>query len=234
MKIETFFNSLPDIYEYLVNAKSFHQICKNANVTFNKRNKQKIIEKLNKYNINLKVRTHRKIFELKYCRNCGKPLNPKSKNIFCNHSCSASFNNILRSQRFCLYCGQKLKATQKKYCCSEHQSQHVYDQKIKNWLYDDGSLIKNNSKISPTIKRYLFETNNSKCQLCGWSEVNPKTGLIPLQVHHLDGNCKNNNINNLQLLCPNCHSLTPTYGYLNKGNSRRYEQVKKYRNKMQR
>lgn len=34
---------------------------------------------------------------------------------------------------------------------------------------------------------------------------------IPLELHHIDGNNKNNNLNNLQLLCPNCHALTNNY-----------------------
>ncbi len=34
---------------------------------------------------------------------------------------------------------------------------------------------------------------------------------IPLELDHVDGNRKNNSLNNLRLLCPNCHALTPTY-----------------------
>ena len=40
-------------------------------------------------------------------------------------------------------------------------------------------------------------------------------------VWHKDGDYTNNKEENLQLLCPNCHSLTETYGILNKGNSKR-------------
>jgi len=39
---------------------------------------------------------------------------------------------------------------------------------------------------------------------------------IPLQLHHKDGNHSNNKLENLQLLCPNCHSLTDTYAGRNK------------------
>ena len=34
---------------------------------------------------------------------------------------------------------------------------------------------------------------------------------ISLEVHHIDGNGKNNSLDNLQLLCPNCHSQTENY-----------------------
>ena len=40
-------------------------------------------------------------------------------------------------------------------------------------------------------------------------------------MEHIDGNSENNNIENLELLCPNCHSLTPTFGALNKGKGRK-------------
>jgi predicted HNH restriction endonuclease len=34
---------------------------------------------------------------------------------------------------------------------------------------------------------------------------------IPLELHHKDGNRYNNSLNNLMLLCPNCHALTDNY-----------------------
>ena len=34
---------------------------------------------------------------------------------------------------------------------------------------------------------------------------------IPLEVHHLDGDRMNNELSNLQLLCPNCHALTENW-----------------------
>lgn len=47
------------------------------------------------------------------------------------------------------------------------------------------------------------------CERCKNSEWQGQ--LIPLEVHHIDGNKSNNELHNLQLLCPNCHALTPTY-----------------------
>lgn len=56
--------------------------------------------------------------------------------------------------------------------------------------------------------------------MCGWGEMNKTTGKIPLEVDHIDGNFRNNQIDNLRLLCPNCHSLTSNYKSLNKGKGR--------------
>ena len=34
---------------------------------------------------------------------------------------------------------------------------------------------------------------------------------IPLELHHINGDNTDNRIENLQLLCPNCHALTDNY-----------------------
>ena len=47
------------------------------------------------------------------------------------------------------------------------------------------------------------------CECCGLSEW--MGGLIPLEVHHKDGDELNSTLENLQLLCPNCHAMTDTY-----------------------
>jgi len=69
---------------------------------------------------------------------------------------------------------------------------------------------------------------HNKCEKCGWGEINPITNRIPLEVHHIDGDCTNNRIENLQLLCPNCHSLTSNFGSVNRGKSKRYK-LKEYK-----
>ena len=48
-----------------------------------------------------------------------------------------------------------------------------------------------------------------KCECCGISEWN---GLpAPLELDHIDGNNSNNILENLKILCPNCHAQTPTH-----------------------
>ncbi|TFG24210.1 MAG: hypothetical protein EU529_04875 [Promethearchaeota archaeon] len=49
------------------------------------------------------------------------------------------------------------------------------------------------------------------CPKCRRHEINPYTRKSPLDIHHIDGNRQNNRPENLELLCPNCHALTPNY-----------------------
>ena len=62
----------------------------------------------------------------------------------------------------------------------------------------------------------IFEKNNYRCEKCGWDEKNMYTNTIPLEIHHIDGDYTNNKEENLQVLCPNCHSLTETHKSHNK------------------
>lgn len=50
-----------------------------------------------------------------------------------------------------------------------------------------------------------------KCELCGWSKKRKGEKYTPCELHHIDGDRTNHNLHNLQLLCPNCHSLTSTH-----------------------
>ncbi|MBO4465240.1 MAG: HNH endonuclease [Bacteroidales bacterium] len=58
-------------------------------------------------------------------------------------------------------------------------------------------------------ERYKIATGITSCENCGlssWQGV-----PIPLEIHHINGNNTDNRLDNLQLLCPNCHALTDNY-----------------------
>jgi Zn finger protein HypA/HybF involved in hydrogenase expression len=65
---------------------------------------------------------------------------------------------------------------------------------------------------SSTIKNRLirFKIKENKCEECKLQMWNNKP--LVLQLHHIDGNRYNNTLENLQILCPNCHSQTDTFG----------------------
>lgn len=58
-------------------------------------------------------------------------------------------------------------------------------------------------------EKYKRHTGISWCQSCGYSEWLGKT--IPLEIHHKNGITSDNRVDNLELLCPNCHALTEHY-----------------------
>lgn len=167
-----------------------------------------------------------KIF--KYCLNCGKKITSRSGYIFCGHSCSAIYNNKKRREvKNCINCGTELNSRQKIYCSSicigAHKRKLIFEQ------IDRGDSTFN----SKNYKNYLIFKYGEKCMECGWCEVNKYSNKIPIELEHVDGNSDNNNLINLKLLCPNCHSLTPTYKGLNNGNGRhkrreRYKTGKSY------
>jgi hypothetical protein len=61
------------------------------------------------------------------------------------------------------------------------------------------------------INEGVLDRKCSCCQLDSWLDQ-----AIPLELDHIDGNHQNNALENLRLLCPNCHSLTPTFRGRNK------------------
>jgi predicted restriction endonuclease len=75
-------------------------------------------------------------------------------------------------------------------------------------------------QLSKYIKRYLVEKYGEKCCQCGWNKRHSVTGRVPLEANHINGNAEDNRESNLELLCPNCHSLTANFRFLNKGMGR--------------
>ncbi len=71
---------------------------------------------------------------------------------------------------------------------------------------------------SSHIKRYVLEKFNGKCSTCKINTWNRKS--IVLELEHIDGDYTNNSEDNLCVLCPNCHSQTPTYKGANVGKGR--------------
>lgn len=127
-----------------------------------------------------------------------------------------TFNKGTGKVRYCLNCGKLLNNRQAKYCSNICQTDYQYKQYINRWKSGEETGLSGEYSISQHIRRYLMNKYSCKCQLCGWGEVNPYTNTTPLEIHHIDGDYKNNNEDNLQLLCPNCHSLTETYKSHNK------------------
>lgn len=72
--------------------------------------------------------------------------------------------------------------------------------------------LKKDIKIGTSLlKKKLFqeELKEKRCECCGRTEWMDKP--INLQLHHINGDNTDNRLENLQILCPNCHSYTDNY-----------------------
>ncbi len=127
----------------------------------------------------------------------------------------------------CLNCDKSLPVG-RKYCNVKCQTEKRRRDSIYDWLQNPS----NYEKPAYFMKIWLKEKNGNKCHECGWNTINKHSSRIPLEMHHIDGNWKNNKPDNITLLCPNCHSLTSTYRIGNKGNGRRWAR-KYYHNSKQ-
>lgn len=123
----------------------------------------------------------------------------------------------------CKQCGKVIEHAVKstKFCSHACHKEFDYDVYISRWKSGEINGMVGKYDISNHIRRYLFTKYKSSCSRCWWGSTNPTSKTIPLEIEHIDGNHRNNEESNLTLLCPNCHSLTPTYKSLNKGNGRK-------------
>lgn len=81
-----------------------------------------------------------------------------------------------------------------------------YDHKTIEELLVHGSTAQTNKLRHRLLRDGIFV---HKCSVCKRKTWNKKS--IPLELSHKDGDNSNNLIDNLELLCPNCHAQTDTY-----------------------
>lgn len=233
-----------DIKAAIEKSNTLSELARNIFGKENYTNREKCKLILSKENIDwkewLKIKKEK---PKKYCLYCGKEITGKRK--FCNHSCAASYNNlgIIRNEigyngapienfkekkeknEYCLNCGKPLNNKRNTFCSKDCEIEYKYKNNIQKWKNGTLSGCDKNGEISNFVKKYILIKHNFSCQKCGFNTPNPFTNESILQIHHIDGNCRNNNEENLELLCPNCHALTENFGRRNEksGRTNRYK-----------
>ena len=139
----------------------------------------------------------------------------------------------------CLKCGEEHDGSfgSGKYCSKSCANSRIRTEEVKKkisegilksewWTSKDFSHNSNPEKIEKnketwkskrnygsahifSIKKWIKEDRGHQCEECGIKDWNGKR--LPMEVDHIDGNIKNNHIDNLRILCPNCHSQTNTW-----------------------
>ena len=94
-----------------------------------------------------------------------------------------------------------------------HTAARIKTQDILNGKYPQYQTSK--------LKKRLLEEGYKeyKCECCNNSEWNNQP--IPLELHHKDGNPHNHNLDNLELLCLNCHAQTDNFRSKNRSKNRK-------------
>jgi predicted nucleic acid-binding Zn ribbon protein len=131
------------------------------------------------------------------CLICSKPVYRRPAEIersrvFCSSEC---FGIACRKEALCIVCGASILARKNRKTCSRACS-NTYRTGIR---YKIGRP-KDNVKDQRAAKLHVFASRGEKCERCGYNKKEV------LNVHHKDRNRKNNDLNNLELLCPNCHA----------------------------
>ena len=139
------------------------------------------------------------------------------------------YNALMKSARLCVGCKIVItKRHQIKFCSNKCQANFRHAVWLEKWKSGkvSGGIGISVRNFSGHVKFYLRNKFNNKCPECGWNKTHSVTGIVPLEIDHIDGNSENNQENNLRLLCPNCHALTPFYKNLNRGKGRKWRMAK--------
>ena len=135
-------------------------------------------------------------------------------------SLKSNGNQFRQTKPLCRNCGKPVRRRPKIYCSIICQQQLRRRRRIEGGIAGTRAL-----------KSYLLESREYKCEICGLAEWMGRS--MPLELDHKDGDSVNNKLDNLRLICPNCHAQTETYKAKNIGRGRhfrreRYAQGKSY------
>jgi hypothetical protein len=135
---------------------------------------------------------------------------PKKLAYYCSKSCANAGRHVVGTKIIkCVKCLKDIVVSKKvhKKTCSDCKPKQKINQKQK---CED--IL--NGKIQGKIKRELlfkFGFKEQKCEIC--NIIDWQNQKLTFHVHHVDGNYLNNQLSNLQILCPNCHSQTENWGF---------------------
>lgn len=148
------------------------------------------------------------------CRKCDKNFVPKKGTInYCSISCKNTrvFSDQTKEKKSFI---AKKKWLDGSYSLVDWDNvNNNIDKKVKQfnaWEKKTYDRLFNGEKLHiQTLRKLLIKDVDSCCEICNnsiWIDI-----PITLEVHHIDGDNKNNELKNLQILCPNCHSQTDNY-----------------------
>jgi 5-methylcytosine-specific restriction endonuclease McrA len=125
----------------------------------------------------------------------------------------------------CIQCANESRfkyAKKNLYCSIKCQQLFERNERINKWL-NEGIDWADSRRVPDWALSAISDRQGYKCSVCGIHEHNKKP--LRLECDHIDGNASNNHIDNLRLICPNCHSQTDTYKNKNRGKGRKHRRL---------
>ena len=124
----------------------------------------------------------------------------------------------------CLCCAKRFQSkrnTRNRFCDNRCQIDHQHKQYIERWLRgEETGSTGLTLTLSGHVRRYLRENFGTACSQCQWDIKHPTDGAQLTEIDHIDGDAANSSLQNLRILCPNCHSMTATFRARNKRSAR--------------
>lgn len=162
---------------------------------------------------------------MKECAKC--KTQHDNRGAFCSRSCANS-RSFSRDSRL------KKSESGKKYWQSldPESKASVLEQRLSKYDFEEQQRRAQETKLLKSwsrpysqmshdaVKKRLLAERGYNCEICGCGHMWNGMSLT-LEMDHIDGNSKNNSVENLRILCPNCHSQTPTH----RGKNIRYKKI---------
>lgn len=163
---------------------------------------------------------------MKKCKNCETndaiKYSKYASGNFCSIKCARSFSTKEKRKEISEKVSNKLKGKPTGINNFTIEKRIEFWKKRKNEIqlqYNKDILNSDYATLSfERLKKRIVLEQNGKCDRCNLDKWLGED--ITLELEHIDGNHHNNKRDNLKALCPNCHSLTPTWRGRNKSNNK--------------
>lgn len=119
-------------------------------------------------------------------------LDASKGRAFCSIAC---YGIACRKEHPCIVCGRPIRSGLNKKTCSRSCAN-----KNRSGIKYTGRRLKDKVISLRLLKIRLLKSRGKNCERCKYDKYEI------LQIHHRDKNRNNNDLNNLELICPNCHS----------------------------
>lgn len=135
-------------------------------------------------------------------------------------ACNSSSNMTIACKKVGMYKTPFIRRAKKLGVYVPNQGDKINHKVDRGFKLEDILSGKHPQYTSVMLKKRLIKEGifKDECSKCGFNECREGFEHSVCQLHHINGDPRDHRLENLEILCPNCHALTPNFGF-----SKRYE-----------